>query len=45
VEQGKLEVARKMKDMGFPVAQVAKVTGLSQKTVKALIAGESSVTQ
>jgi len=39
----KLEVARKMKDMGFPVAQVAKVTGLSQKTVKALIAGEVTV--
>jgi predicted transposase/invertase (TIGR01784 family) len=45
MEQGKLEVARKMKDMGFPIAQIAKVTGLSQKTVKALTTSESPVTQ
>jgi predicted transposase/invertase (TIGR01784 family) len=45
LEQGKLEIARKMKDMGFPIAQITKVTGLSQKTVKALTASESPVTQ
>jgi len=32
----KLEVARKMKDMGLPIAQIAKATGLSQKAVKSI---------
>jgi predicted transposase/invertase (TIGR01784 family) len=36
LEQGKLEIAQRMKEMGFPIAQIAKATGLSQKTVKSI---------
>ena len=35
-EQGRLEVARKMKEMGLPIAQIAEGTGLSAEAVEQL---------